>query len=200
MQGQQTNNKQFSLPIYETFIRTEIKGTQDDFYNVKSDSIICSLIEDVVKKESPISLVLAARRVAEHWGIARITSRVIRRVRSLVEKNNIKVMGERDNQFLWALSQNPETYSIFRVPVDGENLRRNIGDLPPQEIANATLYVLEQSVSLPTTDLVRETARLLGFQRAGREVDISIREGIETLLKKGVAKEDEGMIVHVGQY
>jgi hypothetical protein len=45
-------------------------------------------------------------------------------------------------------------------------------------------------------DLIRETARLLGFQRTGLVIDTMVRMGITRLLELGTAREDGDMIVH----
>ena len=185
-----------ALPVYEPFTVREIKGTTDDFYDVKSNSSIRALIEAVVSKEGPVSLDLVARRVAEHWGVGRVTARTVKRIEASTGKANVKVVREADMVFLWAPSQDPKTFTLFRVAGENENSKRDAEYLSPQEVANAALHVLEQHVSLPVADLVRETARLLGYQRTGPAVDKAMRGGIGLLVRKGGAKEENGMIVH----
>jgi very-short-patch-repair endonuclease len=187
------------FPIYEPFIVKETKGTPDDFYDVKSDSNIRALLEAVVGKEGPVSLDLAARRVSEHWGVGRVTSRTVKRIEGLTGKADVKVVREAEGVFLWAPSQDPKIFSLFRIAAENENSKRDAECLPPHEIANAALHVLEQHVSLPVVDLVRETARLLGYQRTGPAVDKAMRCGIGLLMRKGGAKEENEMIVHVGK-
>lgn len=186
------------LLVYEPFVVGDIRGNPDDFYDVKSDSSIRVLIEAVVSKEGPVSLNIVTRRVAEHWGVGRITSRTVKRIEVLTGKANVKIIREVDGAFLWILSQDPNTFSLFRIAGENENSKRDAECLPPQEVANAALHVLEQNVSLPITDLVRETARLLGYQRTGPAVDKSMRSGIGLLVKNGGAKEDGGVVVHMG--
>ncbi len=171
-----------ALPVYEPFAVIGTKGTSDGFYDLKSDRSICALIEAVVGKEGPVSLDLVARRVAEHWGVERITFRAVKRIEGLSGKANVKVVRETDGVFLWTPSQDPKTFSLFRT----------------QEVANAALHVLEQHVSLPVADLVRETARLLGYQRTGPTVGKAMRGGIGLLVRKGGAKEENGVVVHLG--
>ena len=187
-----------ALPVYEPFAVGEIKGTPDDFYDVKSESSIRALIEAVVSKEGPMSLDLVARRVAEHWRVGRVTSRTVKRIESLTRKADVKVVHEADMVFLWASSEDPKTFSLFRIAGENENSKRDAEYLPPQEIANAALHVLEQNVSLPAADLVRETARLLGYQRTGPAVEKSMRNGIGLLIMKGGAQEENGVVVHLG--
>jgi very-short-patch-repair endonuclease len=186
------------LPVYEPFTFRELMGTPDGFYEAKSDNSIRALIEAVVCKEGPVSLDIVARRVAEHWRVGRVTSRAVNRIESLIGKSDVKVVREAEGIFLWAPNQDAKTFSLFRIAGENENSKRDAEYLPPQEIANAALHVLEQNVSLPIADLVRETARLLGYQRTGPAVDKSMRSGVGILVKNGGAKEEGGVVVHVG--
>lgn len=184
------------LPVYEPFAFRELMGTPDGFYEAKSESSIRGLIEAVVCKEGPVSLDIVARRVAEHWRVGRVTSRTVNRIENLTRKADVKVVRETEGVFLWAPGQDPKTFSLFRIAGESENGKRDAECLPPQEIANAALHVLEQNVSLPVADLVRETARLLGYQRTGPAVEKAMRSGINLLVRKGGAKEEHGFIVH----
>lgn len=184
-------------PVYKIFEVGDVKGTLDAFYDTGSDADIRSLIEAVVSREGPISLDLAARRVAEHWGAGRITTRTLKRIEGMAAKANVKVVHEAEGPFLWLPCQDPQLYVLFRVAGENEVTRRNAEHLPPQEVANAALHLLEQHISLPVVDLVRETARLFGYQRTGPTVDKSIRGGIERLVRNGKAKNDNDIIIHL---
>lgn len=186
----------FIAPIYEPFSVNSIKGSPEDFYNPRSAAKVTSIIQDIVSKEGPISLELAARRAAEHWGVTRVTARVVKHIERLSKKASVYAAQEEAGTFLWSPSQNPGTFSIFRIPGTNESSRRDADELPPQEVANAAMHVLEQNVSLPVNDLVRETARLFRFQRTGQNVDKFFRIGINMLLKDGKARDDNGMIIY----
>jgi len=112
-------------------------------------------------------------------------------------KANVKISREADGVFLWMPTQDPESFSLFRISGENENSKRDAEDLPPQEVANAALHILDQNVSLPVVDLVRETARLLGYQRTGPMVDKAMRAGIQLLVRKGRAKEENDVVVHL---
>ncbi len=159
-----------TLPVYEPFAFKGIKGTPEDFHLPVVDAEICALVEAVVSKEGPISIGLLARRVAEHWGISRVTARVVKRVDELVRRANIKVTAD-------------------------DLSKRDAEDLCPIEVANGVHYLLEQHVRLPVADLVKETARLFGYQRIGQNVDKAIRSGIEVLVWSGRAKDEGGVVV-----
>jgi very-short-patch-repair endonuclease len=193
---QHSASREPALPEYEPFVVTGINGSPDDFYDQRSDRSIRALIEMVVRTEGPVSIDLVARRVSEHWGVGRVTSRTLKRIEELAGKTAVTMMREVGGTYLWAASQDPKTYSLFRVIGENENSKRAAEHLPPQEVANAVFYVLEQHVSIPVADLVRETARLFGYQRTGPAVDKAMRGGIRLLVKNGGAKEDDGMVVH----
>jgi hypothetical protein len=94
---------------------------------------------------------------------------------------------------LWPKNVDPNTYIAFRVPAPGE-APRDPQDLPPEEIAAALLHIIRSQVGLPRDDLVREGARLLGFQRTGTVVERCIVAGLELLEKRGMTKEINGLI------
>ncbi len=186
------------LLVYKPFMVKGIRGTLEDFYDVKSDRSISLLIEEVVGEEGPISLDLAARRVAEHWGAGRITTRTVKRIDVLAAKANIRVVRENGGTFLWVSGQDPQSYTLFRIAGEDENSKRDPESLPSQEVANAALHLLEQHVSLPVADLVREIARLFGYQRTGPTVDKAIRRGIDVMVKNETAREQSGVLIYVG--
>lgn len=96
--------------------------------------------------------------------------------------------------FLWPASVTPGHFKIFRVPgADGAS-RRSADELPPEEVANAALHILEGQISMPIDDLVTETARLFGFARTGQNVARFIKMGIDTMVQRRFATEQDGMV------
>jgi hypothetical protein len=129
--------------------------------------------------------------------VGRVTSRTLKRIEGLTGKADVKVVRCPEGVFLWATNQDPNTFSLFRIAGENENSKRDAEYLPPHEIANAALHVLEQHVSMPVVDLVRETARLLGYQRTGPTVDKAMRAGVGLMVKNGGAKEENDVVVHL---
>ncbi|NLK26382.1 MAG: hypothetical protein GX307_07420, partial [Euryarchaeota archaeon] len=64
------------------------------------------------------------------------------------------------------------------------------------EIVNGTAFVLREQISMPSEDLVRETANLFGFQRTGRAINARISEAIEQLIQDNKIREDSGRLVY----
>lgn len=184
-----------NMRLYEPYKADQIFGDLAAFYDSRADNTIRRIVESVVKREGPISLGLASKRVAAHWNISKIGSRVAERIAQIAERAQIVQKRCNDRIFLWPIEEDPSDYKLFRVPSEDESTRRDPDDLPPEEIANAALHILESQVSIPTAELITETARIFGFARTGKDVAHSMRLGINVLLKRGDAIERDGVIV-----
>jgi very-short-patch-repair endonuclease len=187
-----------SLPTYVPYIVTKTLGPQEDFYDPDREYRIKQVISDVVEEEGPMSLDLATRRVAAHWGFRRIHNKAINVVRRSLDRSQVSVATTSVGEFLWPISVDPSAYADFRVPGDLPESTRDSSDLPPEEIANAALHLLRRHVSVPEEELVRETSRLFGFKRTGSSVVQHMVAGIEVLLAREEARRDGAMIVVVG--
>lgn len=171
------------------------EATQSDLFSPAVELHIQQLLAAVVAEEGPLSLGLLCQRVAPWWGINRVTARVEARISNLARHAGIVRIIHGEVAFLWPSGLNPETYTGFRVPAGDEKSRRDADDLPPEEIANAALSTLQGQISLPLDDLVREVARLFGYQRIGQNVDRCLRSGIALLLSRGAAEDRDGLVV-----
>lgn len=185
------------LPVY-TLSKThpDKNALKHDMFSYQVIPAMRKVIEDMVADEGPISLNLAARRMAEWWDISRVTNRVIRWIENVVSEIEVKKVTHGDVVFLWPNDVDVSKYDEFRLPEE-EETRRDVQDLPPEEIANALFYVVCNQVALPREDLVREGARLLGYQRTGRVVEQCMLAGIELLENRGLVHEVNDMVVEV---
>ena len=180
--------------LYAPLAVTRPRGKPEDIYDaLVSDQ--CAVLKEIVDREGPISLRVAARRLGAFWGIGRVSPALQDKTKQLALEAGLRIIRHQDELFLWPARQDPEQYERFRVAGDDPESRRDARDLPPEEVANAARYVLHQQGSLPLEDLVKETARLLGYQRTGVQVDQACRRGIDRLIEKGLVRNLEGMVV-----
>lgn len=174
-------------------------GSQTDFYEPSAVPAIRKLLIEVVRREGPISLALAARRVAAAWGFERVRSRALERIQRLIPDGEVRIQITDGGKFLWPKDLDPADYAHFRVPDADGNGAREVDDLPLEEMGNAAVHLLERHMSAPLDELVRETARLFGFQRLGRVLDERIRKAIEGLVKRGIARREDKVIALLQQ-
>jgi hypothetical protein len=182
------------FPCYKAYRNYSPVGNIDYFYYNSSNTLICQQIDKIIEQEGPVSINILARRVVEGWLMERVTSKAIRRIAQLVCETKARKLSCEYNEFYWPTHIDPRTYDLFRINSDYSSDNRDISDIPPEEIINAALYVIKSSISLPEDDLVRETAKTLGFKRLGQNVDNIIRIGIKIMLAKQKAVERNGMI------
>lgn len=175
------------LPEYERYRPSDVGrrlGSQADFYDAAASRKIQTRIVEVVGLEGPISLALAARRVAASWGFERVRQPALDRIRALVPQGKVHLQRASGGEFLWPADVDPNSYASFRLPMrDGLGLR-SPDDLPVEEVANAVHHVVTHHLGAPDADVIREVARLFAFQRVGRLVEERIRLAIEFLVHR----------------
>jgi hypothetical protein len=71
---------------------------------------------------------------------------------------------------------------------------RRIEHVAPEEIDQAMLQILRPAFSMERTELVQRTARLLGYDRTGNEIQQAISTEADELLTKGVIETRHGRL------
>lgn len=173
-----------SAPLYETAMLPVKFLSAEDFVEPYNTCSIQQKIELTLQKEAPISVSLLTRRVVQSYGISRAGSRIQSHMNMILQKMRIKTTTQGDTVFLWRNVQNPDTYVGFRFNADGDN-KRDIRDVPVQEIANAIYVVLYEQVSMNRYDLLRETANKLGYTRMGNNMIAAMELAIAYAQQQG---------------
>ncbi|MCL1895585.1 MAG: DUF3320 domain-containing protein [Clostridiales bacterium] len=187
-----------ALETYEPAHLEKVRGYQanpDYFAGYESTNKIKRQIETVLEAEAPVCREVLCKRVLEAWGIARMGSRINRRFEGLFSMMQLKSTKEGDAVFYWKKKMDPGKYESFRVPSKGNEDRRSLEHIPPQEIAAAVKYILGQQIGLPRDDLEREVSRIFGFARCTEAMQERIREGIKIAVEKKWAIDDGARII-----
>ncbi|MES2654057.1 MAG: DUF3320 domain-containing protein [Bacteroidota bacterium] len=151
---------------------------------------------EVLITESPISKDLLCKRILTAWGISRQGVRINRYFDQLITELKIRKTKHGNGIFLWKHDHIPDEYKIYRVPTS-EDSKRDAGDLPIEEIANAVYIILKNQISLLKADLIRETAKVFGYSRLGINVENAILKGIDMAVKLGYAQLDNDRLVFI---
>jgi hypothetical protein len=178
------------FPEYKAYELEAVGLEAEEFYAQSQIRRICGQITTVIEHEGPISRQLLCKRVLAAWGITRTGTRIDRYFTELLSKiPSIKTKAE-EMDFYWPLASTPALHDRFRIAKQ-ESERRNAEDLPVEEAASAVKYVLSVQISLPKLDLIKEVAKLLGYQRNGAALDKVIKTGIDEAVKRGFVRLDE---------
>lgn len=161
----------------------------EEFFYPGYRAVILNQIKEVMETEAPISKSLLCKRVLAAWGISRLGQRLDGYLNELLLSTPFYVSHYEDLSFYWLNEEQYMECDFFRTGL------RDAVDLPPEEVANAMKYILTDEISLPTTDLSRLSAQLLGFARGGSNVDAAMHRGIVRAIDKGCLKVENGRAV-----
>jgi uncharacterized Zn-finger protein len=97
----------------------------------------------------------------------------------------------RDDGFLWP---SYEEYELT-VRINGEDDRRDIDEIPIEEIAKGAAIVLMEGGAMNKDDLALETARLIGYERRGSRIEARIDEAVEILEEEVLLRRDNRLSI-----
>jgi hypothetical protein len=128
--------------------------------------------------------------VRELWGLARAGSRIQEAVSAGIRKAISLGQCESDAGFLCipgaaVCVRNRET-------VDSPNLRK-ADYLPPLEIREAILAVLNASLAANEEEIVAATLRMFGFKSSGSGLKSAVETQLATLERRGVLENASGV-------
>lgn len=151
-------------------------------------SEIADLVRRCVEVEGPVHIDRVLQTVSRCWGIARVKSRVRAMMEDGVREARRRGWVRRQGDFLW-----PTGMAVARPRGRGRSGEvRPVHMIAPEEIAEAALLVLRHTISLEPDELIRSTARLLGFGRTGHEVESRVQAAIQRLEAQGRVRLVDG--------
>ena len=176
-------------PAYTPAKLSQSTLTPDDFLLPRYAAGIRKKLETVIAAEAPISAALLTRRVVQSYGISRAGSRIQNHLDALLSAMDLLTSTTDDRLFYWRGDQDPATYDTFRVAVCDED-RRDARDIPVQEAAAALCQVLRDQISMGREDLIRETAKAMGYARLGTAVTALASAAVEYALARARISTD----------
>ena len=160
-----------------------------DFYETPT-SKIAEILTDVVNQEGPIHIDEAAKRVVQHWGIASAKSR-IREILASAERSCVKAgLIKKRGSFYWPKDMDKPKVR-FR---DLEGVSKDIELVAPEEVAEAACIILKREFSMPISDLISQTAKLIGISRTSEVTSKYILRSINSYKKNSKIIEIDGKL------
>jgi very-short-patch-repair endonuclease len=152
---------------------------------------IAKLAAFVVKAEGPIHAEEVARRIREAFGLQRTGNRILGKINEALR--TAERLGEvTSEEDFWSARE--RNHSLPRHRRDAALQLRRAERIAPVEYRLAVLRVIETSVGINREDLIVETARLLGFDRTGNDLQAAVDMQITTLLKTNHIRCESGYI------
>lgn len=165
-------------------------GTAEDFYQPASRSKIEKAIRTVIEREAPVSRKTVMKKVISAWGMTRSGNRVEQCFDEALRKVAPPSTVSNGMEFFWREDQDPESYDGCRIS-DGPN-KRSMDEICTEEIRNGITRVLRSQISMPKSELIRETAKLFGFSRSGAVTESAVEAALLNAQELGliVCNED----------
>ena len=154
-------------------------------------SEMAAIAASVVKVEGPIHSEEVARRVREAFGLERTGNRILSKISQAlhVAENRGEIVAE---EGFW--SGRERTRALSRNRRDAALPLRRADRIAPHEYRLAILKVVETAAGIERKDLIAETARLIGFDRTGIDLQVAIDRQITVLLDARRLISDNGHI------
>lgn len=184
-----TDAKHYIRRVY-TMSSFDRIGDAQEFYQEKTKLQIARMVERVLQTEAPIEEALLKKRVYECWGMTRETPRMEERFEEIFRNYPIKQTTSGGKNFFWLDNMNPLTYSIYRVPGEGDK-KRCVDQIPAEEIINAVKEILDKNIALSKDDLIKETVRMFGYSRVNEASALMVNVAISYAEQRGYAEISE---------
>jgi very-short-patch-repair endonuclease len=165
------------------------RRTPDDLFAPRHQAELGKVVEQVLAAEAPMHVDLLARRVGGYFGIGRVTQRVGDQIRQVLLGRG--KLGDEDN-IVWRMDQDPNSVPAVRVAGHGGAGRREIDQVPLSELASAARIVVERAHGIATADLIRDSARLLGFARITDAVIARVTVGVQLAIARELIRISDG--------
>ncbi len=172
------------VPCYRAADLPETPMSAEQLLEPQRAATIRRRLMAVIEAEAPICETLVIRRVLQSCGIARTGSRIQAYMQALLRSMNVNVTTQGDTRVCWRADQDPALWDGVRAAGEGRS-RRDVQEIPVQELANAACRVLNEQVSMGYADLIRETARKLGMTRVGGNVQTALEQGLVHAMNGG---------------
>ena len=165
-----------ALPWTETYRRVALQPQHSfyEFHESVNRRPQTELLIDLVAAEGPISIDYAVRRLAEAWGLRRTGHRIATAGKQAVDQAARRDAVDVRGRFLWRPGQSLDRVRIPdpRVP----DTRREIDDIPPEEIDLAIHSIRLGSAGVDDDQLIAQVARVFGFDRTGGRIRAVIED------------------------
>lgn len=185
-------------PVRKEYVQVQLPvlGDSEDFYEPKTKVQIMKAIEKTLQAEAPIEYDLMKKRVLMCWGMMRNTPKSDAVFEEILREVPVTQTNTAGNTFLWLDNMDPCKYAIYRIHEEGALEKRTLSQIPAEEAVNAVKEVLDINVSLSRDDLVKETAKVFGYNRITASIDQVIGIAISYAEQRGYAEiSEDGMRV-----
>ncbi|MEV4198518.1 DUF4011 domain-containing protein [Micromonospora globbae] len=174
-------------------------GDQADIDLLDSDPRVRTLVRETLREiidaEGPIEQHRLARLTLARFGFQR--TREDRRAAVLRHVDSRRLHTHPNvGSYAWPEGMDPQTYRAYRVTQASAD--RAFEEVPPEEVANAFVHVLEATPRMDEERLLRAGMERLGYRRRTEKLDKLLRYGLHVALTSGRLRRDANGLLSLG--
>jgi len=161
---------------------TRTSKQKNEFHYPENREIQTRLLGELVEKEGPIHFDYAVERLADAWGIKRITPKISHAVQealnTLLRDQKVIIKGS----FLWS----PQLKDVqIRIPVDGiSETKRKLEHIPPEEVEATMKLIAQYALGISDESLIAETAKVFGLNHSTDKSKEYFNEILKRLIRE----------------
>lgn len=176
-----------ALPWVTAYKRVSLEGFSShyEFHEPANRPVLGEALIALVTAETPVHDDYAIKRLAEAQGIVRRGPRIVAACRAVMKLAIDRGQIESRGDFLWSPEQ--EVLQV-RVP-NASGARREIREIPPEEIELAISHLAVSSGAYDLDSLLRQVARLFGFERSGATIQSELRGRLNAIISRTESRE-----------
>ncbi|MET8044898.1 DUF4011 domain-containing protein [Micromonospora sp. NPDC005215] len=167
-------------------------GDQADLDLLATDRRVRDLmrtaLREIIEAEGPIEQHRLARLALARFGFLRTREDRRNAVLSLVDSRRL-YPHPTVSRYAWPEGVDPLTYRAYRVTQASND--RAFEEVPPEEVANAFVHVLEGVPSMDEERLLRAGLDRLGYRRRTEKIDKLLRYGLHVAVTGGRVRFDQ---------
>ena len=150
---------------------------------------IATDLQTIISHEQPVTYCYLQDRIKKIYGQTRISERLKHIIDTVVAKSYVDPSSDPDNATLWQDAEHARGYNKYRR-ANG----REPEHLCTIELKNLIRMAVMQQLSLSRDDLMRQSAKLLGFSRRTPRLDQALGRAIDQLCNEGFMTDRDGTI------
>lgn len=148
-----------------------------------TDQTIESVIQKVLEHEAPIHADELKKRVAAHWQISRIGSRIGSRLDAIIITLLKAKLAFCRGEFIWKEEPNAIAPRCRRS-VEGYSFSTET--IPPEELDQCISLILRDTKGRTKEEIISDVTRSMGFRRAGQKLSDSISQRIQRMMDQSL--------------
>ncbi|SCF10208.1 DUF4011 domain-containing protein [Micromonospora chokoriensis] len=166
-------------------------GDQADLDLLATDRRVRDLmrngLREIIESEGPIEQHRLARLALARFGFLRTREDRRAAVLALVDSRRLHTHPTL-GRYAWPDGVDPQTYRAYRVTQASND--RAFEEVPPEEVANAFVHVLQGASSMDEERLLRAGLERLGYRRRTEKIDKLLRYGLHVAVTSGRLRLD----------